>query len=122
MRGMCTAGFCTSTHLTQLYLRADIFSISATNGPAFLSRVSLLIDCLHSGRGRDPPGGRDAWKRSEFESATNPRPLVEAMSRELTNRLRSSPDPETESRSIVDELRSDGHELFSWDESTDFQT
>jgi hypothetical protein len=62
------------------------------------------------------------WKRSEFESATDPRPLVEALSRELTNRLRSSSDPETESRNIVEELRSDGHELFSWDESTDFQT
>ena len=61
------------------------------------------------------------WKRSEFESASDPRSLAKAMSRELTNRLISSSDPEIESRSIVDELRSYGHDLFSWDESTDFQ-
>ena len=51
------------------------------------------------------------WKRSEFESAFYPRPLAEAMSRALTNRLLSSSDPEIESRSIVDELRSEGHDI-----------
>ena len=39
----------------------------------------------------------------------------------LTQRLRGAADPVRECRVVVDELRVLGHDLWSFDESTDFQ-
>jgi hypothetical protein len=40
---------------------------------------------------------------------------------QLTLRLRSAANPERESMALINELRSLGHDLWSFDESTDFQ-
>jgi hypothetical protein len=47
--------------------------------------------------------------------------LVVDLGAELTRRLLASGDPEKESRRLVEELRALGHDLWSFDESIDFQ-
>jgi hypothetical protein len=53
-------------------------------------------------------------------AADRPR-LLEELSAELTRRLRAAADPEREGRVLIEELRSLGHDLWSFDESDDFQ-
>jgi hypothetical protein len=47
--------------------------------------------------------------------------LAQALSDELTRRLRAATAPAQEGYAIVDELRRLGHDLWSFDESDDFQ-
>lgn len=56
-----------------------------------------------------------------FVASTERAQLVSALETEITRRLRDSGDPEKESRQLVEELRQLGHDLWSFDESTDFQ-
>jgi hypothetical protein len=56
-----------------------------------------------------------------FVASTERAELAGALETEITRRLRDSGDPEKESRQLVEELRALGHDLWSFDESTDFQ-
>jgi hypothetical protein len=47
--------------------------------------------------------------------------LARDLSGELTLRLRAAADPAKEVLRLIDELRALGHDLWSFDESTDFQ-
>ena len=63
-------------------------------------------------------------KRFSYEGllATTDRPeFIEELGEELTRRLRAAMDPENEGRAIIEELRNLGHDLWSFDESDDFQ-
>ena len=47
--------------------------------------------------------------------------LVQELAAELTRRLQAASDAEAEARVLVQELRTLGHDLWSFDESLDFQ-
>ena len=47
--------------------------------------------------------------------------LVQELAVELTRRLQAASDAEVEARVLVEELRTLGHDLWSFDESVDFQ-
>lgn len=47
--------------------------------------------------------------------------LLNALAAELTYRLRGAADFESEVRVVVDELRSQGHDLWNFDSDDDFQ-
>jgi hypothetical protein len=47
--------------------------------------------------------------------------LLEALRAEITRRLQTTSDPEKEGYVVVEELRKLGHDLWSFDESDDFQ-
>jgi hypothetical protein len=63
-------------------------------------------------------------ERFSYENlATSPdRPnLVDALCAEITRRLQASTNPESEGRVVVEQLRQLGHDLWSFDESDEFQ-
>ena len=61
-----------------------------------------------------------AYSRVAFEEHRDPTTLAAELARVLTKRLQSALDPEFEAHAILGDLRLIGHELWSWDESTDF--
>jgi hypothetical protein len=56
-----------------------------------------------------------------FVSSSDRAALATELSAELTRRLRSSTRPASECYALIDELRQLGHDLWSFDESDDFQ-
>jgi hypothetical protein len=63
----------------------------------------------------------DRFSYDGLLGATDRPKLVLELSVELTRRLRAAEDPEREGRALVEELRGLGHDLWSFDESDDFQ-
>lgn len=47
--------------------------------------------------------------------------LVASLRSEITRRLLAATDPEAEARVVIEELRQLGHDLWSFDESDEFQ-
>lgn len=64
----------------------------------------------------------EQYSRSKFDDSTDATSLANSLADALTVRLRQASDVRAEARSLVSELKALGHELFSWDESTDWET
>jgi hypothetical protein len=64
----------------------------------------------------------EQYSRGNFENAADATPLAASLAELLTSRLRRAEDARSEARILVRELKALGHELFSWDESTDCET
>jgi hypothetical protein len=64
----------------------------------------------------------EQFSRRRFEDATDSDALAQSLSDVLTARLRTAAEAPSEATALVAELKALGHELFSWDESLDFQT
>jgi hypothetical protein len=64
----------------------------------------------------------EQYSRRSFENSTDSAALSSGLTDLLTDRLRRADDPRGEARSIIAELKALGHELFSWDQSTDWET
>jgi hypothetical protein len=63
----------------------------------------------------------EQYSRDSFESSTDSASLAKSLSDHLTQRLRSARDVRAEAHAIVSDLKVLGHELFSWDETDDWQ-
>ena len=61
------------------------------------------------------------YDRRSFEEAVPNEALSSRLAAVLTERLCLAADPAREARVMVAELKSLGHQLYSWDESDDFQ-
>jgi len=64
----------------------------------------------------------EQYSRRNFENLTDATPLAGNLAHLLTERLRNSADARAEAGVLISELKALGHELFSWDESTDWET
>ncbi len=63
----------------------------------------------------------ERFSYDSFSRADDPRALSTELQDELTERIRAADSPEDEGRRIINELRNLGHDLWSFDESDDFQ-
>lgn len=61
------------------------------------------------------------FSRVDFDQAEDANALASSLADVLSGRLRSSTDRGAEVKRLVDELKAAGHELYSWDESGDWQ-
>ena len=62
------------------------------------------------------------YSRHSFENSSDSAALARNLADLLTDRLRRASDVRAEARALVAELRAVGHDLFSWDESTECET
>lgn len=63
----------------------------------------------------------ERYSRHSFEKSPDREGLARDLAELLTERLRKAGDAGAEASAIVADLKLLGHELFSWDESLDFQ-
>jgi hypothetical protein len=63
----------------------------------------------------------ERFSYESFVHSADPAALARALSDELTRRLRATATRAQEGYALVDELRRLGHDLWSFDESDDFQ-
>lgn len=64
----------------------------------------------------------EQYSRRNFENSTDAASLPHSLAELLTGRLCSARAARAEAQVLVSELKAVGHELFSWDESTDWET
>jgi hypothetical protein len=67
-------------------------------------------------------GLSERYSRHNFESSTDGESLAHDLAKLLTERLRSAEDARVEADTIILDLKTLGHELFSWDEAPDSRT
>lgn len=60
------------------------------------------------------------FSRASFEEHPEPTALAAELARILSQRLRGASDSTSEATAILRDLKAIGHQLWSWDESTDF--
>ena len=61
------------------------------------------------------------YSYASLTAAADPAPLLAELAGVLTTRLRVARDPEVEAMHVIRDLQELGHELHSFDASTDFQ-
>lgn len=62
------------------------------------------------------------YSRSAFVESREPEQLAAELAKSLTRRLVTATDPADEVEKMVGDLKEQGHDIFSWDASDEFET